>query len=152
MSLQRGKTGAIAKNHVLVNLWKLTYTRTSDARPYGLRNKTGRADAITIIADLNANRPSGEELEVEIDRVFCVLFDERLARLDLLAHEHGEYLVGLDRVLDAYAAQRARLGIHRRLPQLVRVHLAEALEAGYIDLHVGIIPCLLYTSDAADEL
>ena len=32
--MQRGKIGAIAKNYVLVNLWKLPHTRTTNGRPY----------------------------------------------------------------------------------------------------------------------
>src|SRR5438093_936552 len=56
--------------------------------------------------------------------------DELLAWLDLLAHELGEDLVGLDRVVrvDVRPQQNARFRVHRRFPELVGVHLAEALE------------------------
>ena len=67
------------------------------------------------------------------------MFDERLARLDLLAHEHGEYLVGVHGVLERDLLERAGLGVHGRLPELVRVHLAEALEAVDVDLRVRIV-------------
>ena len=43
-------------------------------------------------------------LNVNIDRVFGVLLDEFLARLDLFAHEHGEHLVGVHGVLERDAA------------------------------------------------
>ena len=32
--MQRGKIDDRCQNHILVILWKLTYTRTSNARPY----------------------------------------------------------------------------------------------------------------------
>ena len=37
--------------------------------------------------------------EIEVYRVFCILLDKRLSRLDLLAHQHREDLVGGDGVL-----------------------------------------------------
>ena len=43
-------------------------------------------------------------LNVNVDRVLGVLLDERLARLDLFAHEHGEHLVGVHGVLERDAA------------------------------------------------
>ncbi len=61
------------------------------------------------------------------------------ARLDLLAHELGEHVVRLGGVVDVHPQQRARGGVHRRLPELVGVHLAEALEAldgEVLDLHL----------------
>src|SRR6185503_9996524 len=60
--------------------------------------------------------------------------DELLAWRDLLAHQHREDRVGLFRVLDLGAEERPRLRVHRRLPELIGVHLAEALEA--LDRHV----------------
>jgi hypothetical protein len=60
--------------------------------------------------------------------------------LDALAHQQAEDAVrlpGVDvglfqvvRILgDDHPAQRADLGVHRRLPKLTRVHLAQPLEA-----------------------
>ena len=46
-------------------------------------------------------------LKIKVDGVFGVFFDEGLARLDLLAHEDGEYLVGLDTA----SAQPAPAGV-----------------------------------------
>ena len=43
------------------------------------------------------------------------------------------------RVVERDAAQRTRLRVHRRLPQLVRVHFAETLEAADVDLGVRVI-------------
>src|SRR5262245_64904755 len=67
--------------------------------------------------------------DVEVAHVERVLLDELPPRLHLVAHEGGEDLVGLVRVLDLHLQQRARLGIHRGLPELRRVHLTEALVA-----------------------
>ena len=49
--MQRGKIGAVFKVCVLVILWKYTYTRTSDARPYGC-GVIQCTSAITIIANI----------------------------------------------------------------------------------------------------
>src|SRR5262249_61637561 len=73
----------------------------------------------------NAAVPS----DVEVPHVERVLLDELPSRLDLVSHQGGEDLVGLVRVLDLHLEQCARLGIHGRLPELRRVHLAETLVA-----------------------
>src|SRR5215472_5192668 len=57
----------------------------------------------------------------------CVFGDEELARLDFLAHENGERLVGSDGVIEQHLADEASLRIHRRLPQLLRIHLSKTL-------------------------
>src|SRR5918997_1517563 len=64
--------------------------------------------------------------------------DKRLARLDLVAHERCEELVGHRRRLDRYLQQRTVLRVHRRLPELDRVHLPEALEAADVRVAVGV--------------
>src|SRR6476469_6088679 len=58
-----------------------------------------------------------------------VVFDEPPAELHDLAHEPREQLLGLGGVLDRDLLERARLGIHGALAELLGVHLAEALEA-----------------------
>src|SRR5919112_4761202 len=64
-------------------------------------------------------------LDVEEPDVLRVALDERPALLDVLAHQHGEHLVGLRRVLEGDLQQEPVVGVHRGLPQLVGVHLAE---------------------------
>ena len=71
--------------------------------------------------------PAG--LHVEVSDVERVVLDELAPRLDLVAHQRGEHLVRLGVVLGADLQQRPVLGIHRRGPQRVRVHLAETLVA-----------------------
>src|SRR4051794_14327470 len=71
-------------------------------------------------------RPSPSDVDLRGERV---VFDEPPAELDDLAHEAREQLLGLRGVLDRHLLERARLGVHRRLAQLLGVHLAQALEA-----------------------
>src|SRR4051795_2322400 len=68
--------------------------------------------------------------DVKVPHLACLGLDELLARLDTLAHELREDLVGrgLAAVLDVDPQERPRLRVHRGFPQLVGVHLAEALE------------------------
>src|SRR5512140_2969954 len=68
-----------------------------------------------------------ETSNVQIRHVEGVRLDELAARLDRVAHEDREDLVGLDGVLDAHLQEAARGGVHRRLPERLGVHLAEAL-------------------------
>jgi hypothetical protein len=48
---------------------------------------------------------------------------------DLVAHQEREEGVGLGGVVDGDLEQPALLGVHRRLEELLRVHLPEALVA-----------------------
>ena len=72
---------------------------------------------------------TGPETEsiIQIHNILCILLNIFLARLDLFAHEEGEDLIGLDGVLEADLLEGALFGVHGGLPQLVGVHLAEAL-------------------------
>src|SRR5439155_14840359 len=83
-----------------------------------------------VHALLGAAFAEPEVSNVEVSDVERVLFDERAPKLDVLAHEHGEELVGAARrVLVADLEERARVGVHRRGPELLGIHLAEALVA-----------------------
>src|SRR5215470_1775071 len=68
-------------------------------------------------------------LDVEVHDVEGVLLDELAARLHRVAHQDGEDLVSADRILHAHPEQGARLRIHGGLPELLGVHLAQALVA-----------------------
>src|SRR5688572_27759773 len=70
---------------------------------------------------------SGGHLDVKESNVFGVALDEVAAVLDVLAHQDREDLVGDGGVLEPDLEQGASLGVHGGLPQLVGVHLAEAL-------------------------
>src|SRR6266487_2145057 len=58
-----------------------------------------------------------------------VVLDELATELDDVAHQHREDPICRRRVLHRDLGQRAGRGIHRRLAQLLGVHLAQALEA-----------------------
>ena len=65
--------------------------------------------------------------------LFAEFFYEFAARLDDVAHEDAEELVGFDGVLHLDAVDDAVLGVHRRLPELLGVHLAEPFVALDVD-------------------
>src|SRR5260370_8708497 len=66
--------------------------------------------------------------DVQEPDVLRVAGNERAARLDVLAHQHAEQLVGLGRVVERDLEQDPLPRVHRGLPQFLRVHLAPALE------------------------
>src|SRR5690348_3950423 len=80
---------------------------------------------------------AGLELHIEVRHQAGVALDEVAARLHLIAHEHGEDAVRGRGVVHRHARERAVRRVHRRLAQLVRVHLAEALEALHADALAG---------------
>src|SRR5947207_12620387 len=92
-------------------------TRLQDPRPR--RRGPPAAGPTPIILPLNI-----EELDLQ-----RVLLDELPTRLDLLAHEDREHPLGLDGVLDGHLEQRPLRRVHGGLPELLRVHLAQSLEA-----------------------
>src|SRR5262249_21815163 len=69
------------------------------------------------------------ESDVEILDVERVVLDELSSRLDCIAHQDGEHLIGLDDVVDLNVENRSRLRIQRGLPKLGWVHLAQPLVA-----------------------
>src|SRR6185503_15128282 len=68
-------------------------------------------------------------LDIEVRDVQGVLLDELPARLDGVAHQHREHLIGADGVFHRDLEERARVGLHSRVRELLRVHLAETLVA-----------------------
>ena len=78
---------------------------------------------------LGASASNQEKSNIEIPHVERVVFDELSARLDLVAHQRGEHLIGFGVIFRTHLQQRAPVRIHRRRPQLLRVHLTEALIA-----------------------
>src|SRR5271166_4184330 len=67
--------------------------------------------------------------DVQEPDVLRVTGDERAARLDVLAHQHAEQLVGLGRVVQRDLEQDPLRRVHRGGPQFLGVHLAQTLEA-----------------------
>src|SRR3954451_22641722 len=94
------------------------------------------AYAVSLVSR-GTSRPSGTGrtayalggLDVEELHVTRVLLDEGAPRLDVLTHEDGEDLVRLGGVVERDLQQRAGALVHRRLAELLVVHLAESLVA-----------------------
>src|SRR5881397_3182226 len=66
-------------------------------------------------------------LDVQVHDFLRVFLDVLPAGLDGLPHEDREKRIGGRGVLDCYLLQLTSGGIHRRLPELVGVHLSQAL-------------------------
>src|SRR3972149_2478560 len=79
---------------------------------------------------LTRRRPSN----VQVADFAGVLHDELPARFDLFAHQCGEDPLRLLCLGNRHALQRPHLRVHRRLPELLWVHLGQALVA--LDLHL----------------
>src|SRR3990170_6112468 len=79
-------------------------------------------------------------LDVEVHDVLRVLLDVLPTRAHRLAHQDGEERVRRGRVLDRDLLQDPPRGVHRRFPQLLRVHLPEALVPL---IHHAFVPELL---------
>src|SRR5215207_8950912 len=77
--------------------------------------------------------PSSPCSDVQGADVACVGLDEVASRLHLVAHQQGEDLVGRLGVLEVDLLEDAGLRAHRRLAQLLGIHLAEPLEAVDLD-------------------
>src|SRR5688500_20399686 len=72
---------------------------------------------------------AGSGSDVEEPDVLRVALDELAATVDVLTHELGEEDVGESRVLEGHLQQDPLRRVHRRVPELVVVHLAETLVA-----------------------
>src|SRR5262249_40808632 len=86
---------------------------------------------------LPSDSPALTFSNVQVLHIQRIIFNEPSARLDLIAHEDGEDFVGLDRVVDPDLQERAFFGVHRRLPQLLRVHFAQAFVALNLQILLG---------------
>src|SRR5918995_1655565 len=78
---------------------------------------------------------------IQVLHLSCILLDKLFSRLDLVAHERREQFVSDRCRLDCDLEQSPILRVHRRLPELDRVHLPEALEASDVGVAVGVQAC-----------
>src|SRR5688572_23670492 len=85
--------------------------------------------ARTVSAPRGEPQRLARRLYVEVADIQRVVFDEFAAWLDLIPHQRREHLIGFGMVLGPDFEQRPYVRIHRRAPQRVGVHLAEALIA-----------------------
>src|SRR5688572_28954974 len=89
---------------------------------------TGRCTSVDKVPGQACRRRVGRRSDIQEPDVLGVAGDEAAAGFDVLAHEDAEQLVGGRGVLDGDLQQDAGLGVHGGLPQLLGVHLAQALE------------------------
>src|SRR4030067_633294 len=104
----------------------------------------GRARVCCFFSSLSMGppsraRPRAGSSDVEVQGLQGVRFDELLALVDLVAHEDGKNPVGLGGVDDGDLEEDPPLRVHRRLPELGRGHLAQALVALDVD---ALLPLL----------
>src|SRR4051812_32492191 len=85
-------------------------------------------------ASTGARAGAAARSDVKVPDLAGLGVDELLPWRDLLAHELREHLVGCLGVRAVDPQEGPRRRVHRRLPELLGVHLAEALEA--LDGHV----------------
>src|SRR5271167_2045467 len=71
--------------------------------------------------------------DVEVADVERVLFDELAPRLDLVAHQRAEDFLSFLARRNLHPQHRPRLRVHRGLPELPRIHLAQPLVALDVD-------------------
>src|SRR2546421_12743085 len=81
--------------------------------------------------------PSGSTLDSQEAPVLGVRDDEVAPWLDLIAHQRREDPVGRALVLDVDPDEHPVRRVHRRLAELIGVHLAEALEAAHLHTLLG---------------
>src|ERR1700752_3466258 len=103
---------------------------TGSVRSYPLG---GSGTSVTFSQSFNASveitAGHAARSDVQEPDVLGVAGDERAARLDVLAHQYAEQLVGLGRVVERDLEQDPPRRVHRGVPQFLGVHLAQALEA-----------------------
>src|SRR3989304_3285656 len=94
-----------------------------------LENSAGRFKSPKYTLGI-LSRPGGiwilDTLDVQVRHAQGIALDEISPRFNLIPHEDGEDLVGLDGVGHVNLQQDAGLRVHGRLPELFRVHLSQA--------------------------
>src|SRR5713226_9884321 len=81
-----------------------------------------------IVPDICDNKHTDIALYIQIC-ILRVALDKPSSWGNLIAHQHGENLIGLYRLLDIHLQDRPLGRVHCRLPERLGVHLAEALVA-----------------------
>src|SRR5450759_805888 len=74
--------------------------------------------------------------DIEVRYEPCIRLDEQPPRLHFIAHQPREDVVGLYCIMDVDLDKRTTLRIHRCVPELLRIHLAEPLVA--LDVQRGL--------------
>src|SRR6187200_617559 len=91
----------------VVSLMSISSSQRQDAKPQRTIRLKG------ILCALASWRWDSRPSNIEIPHVERVVFDEFPARLDLVAHQRGEHLIGFRVILGANLQQRPSVRIHR---------------------------------------
>src|SRR6266699_3758736 len=73
-------------------------------------------------------RPAEPISNIQIHDFQGVVLDELAPRFDVFSHERRENIFSRDGVFELHSEERAGVRVHRGLPELRRIHFAEALE------------------------
>jgi len=82
----------------------------------------------------------GTKLNVEVLYFEGMVLNEVPAFFHIAAHQDTKEPVGLAGIVNPDAQQGTSLRIHRRIPQLVGVHLTQTFEAFYLDPFTAYLP------------
>src|SRR5690606_6418289 len=102
---------------------------SSTFRRHGGRRGCAGSAACDSSGPVVPTGPGATRLDVEVRRLERIVLDECATRFHHVAHQGTEDLVGGNRILDPHLQQAPGLGIDRGVPELLGVHLAQALEA-----------------------
>ena len=72
-------------------------------------------------------------------RISSVFLDKFAARSHIIAHQHGEDVVGFGCIFDADLLQNTGFRIHGGFPQLFRIHLSQTFVALGMDAGFGTV-------------
>src|SRR3954452_24687631 len=116
-----------------ISCWMSTGSIRSPLPAGGPAGRVGSRVSVTktffFYGERDGGRRASRRSHVEEPDVLGVAGDERPARVDVLAHEDREQLVRGGGVVQGDPQQHPVARVHRRLPQLLGVHLAQALVA-----------------------
>src|SRR6266481_2091159 len=79
------------------------------------------------------------ESNIQVDDFQGVFLDEFPPRFHVFAHERRENIFGGDSIFKLHLQQRARIRVHGRVPELLGVHFAEALESRDGEIFFGVL-------------
>src|SRR5689334_16238707 len=83
--------------------------------------------SVVSVINLRSYWSCTSSLNIQETNIFGIAGDEAAAGFHVLTHENREQLVGRRGVVEGDLAQHPHRRIHRGLPQLLGVHLAQTL-------------------------
>src|SRR4026209_2236653 len=107
-----------------ISIWMSTGSTRSPPPGGGGGTPSTRSRSSQVMGTGQVSRSDVQEADV-----LRVADDEAPSRLDVFSHEDAEQLVGCCRVVESHLEEQPGGRVHRGLPQLLGVHLAQALVA-----------------------